>query len=833
MNMKKARVILLAVIIPAILLLTGCDSREGDGINYEITSINVSPNSLYADQEVTTSADVRVTVEDNQGFPAAGIPVSFKADLGIIQGKVYTDDFGVALTSFNDNGLVGMAHIDAYIEGNDTKQTMRDSVEILSNPHLQIVRIAATPGIIYLDNGITSSDIVVTVQDQDGFPATNEDVFFRADIGNIITHVTTDSSGIASTTFWDAGILGTCSIDAFVGVTDTTISVVIAPQPEVIELNLNVVSNEITINIVRTILASAANVIGVVPNGTSITFETELGYFQTSATDNTYLGNSVTTTTSNGSARAFLNAGTQAGTGLITAKIDSDGDGTMLTDEETMTFMAGRPTQMTLISRNAADSLQSTLPVNSTEDLYVWAYVRDSFGNPVRNDYVVIFESDLGTIMSPVPVTDGGIAVATYSAGVQAGVAQISAKVDSASASTAITIFSDDVNSIQFINQDQISIDVQGTGGVESAELAVNLFDMNGNMIDEPVRVWFKFLVRPEPNDWPDPVGSNINNQVYNTTDSTSTFSSNGMAVISVNSGEDSGIIKIRAWCRNLEGEQISASKPNIIVQSGPPDQCEFAIDGNDSGEGMGGGMWRVQIAALITDEWGNPVGNGTAAYFSLEPNPDYSSVEAAYAFVGNENANGDSLSGTAFSYIIYDGTYTNEIINVKVDVGDGITFEGELKLPLQNGEITMICTPIHCDWIEAGDVDDKETLCRVTVHDSQQNPISNQRIIFTTSLGEATDDGIHPVESDITDPIILQTFDWDGLNDDNDPHDGYTGWYEGELGLLYKTLIFHKYECAPPVPNPPGFSSVSINATIFGSNTIAIQNITLFRYID
>lgn len=830
MNLKKARVILLAVIIPAILLLTGCDSREGQGINYEITSMSVSPNSLYADKEITTSAQVRVTVEDNQGFAAVGIPVSFEADLGYIQGKVYTDDYGVALTSFNDNGLVGMAHISAFIEGNKDHQVMRDSVEVLSNPHLKIKRITATPGIIYLDNGITFSTIEVLVQDQDGFGATNEDVYFRASIGNIISRVTTDSSGIASTNFWDAGIVGTCNIDAFVGVTDTTITVVIAPQPEVIELNLDVVSNEITINTVRTIEASAINVIGAVPNGTSITFETQLGFFQTSASDNTYLGKSVTTTTSNGSARAFLNAGTQAGTSLVTAEIDRDGEGTMLSDEATMIFMAGRPTQMTLIPKNADEVPQSILPVNSPEDLYVWAYVRDSFGNPVRNDYVVLFTSDLGTIMSPVPVVEGGIAVATYSAGIQAGVAQITATVDSAAASTAITIISDDVNSIQFINQAQISIDVQGTGGVESAELAVNLFDMNGNMIDESVEVWFKFLVRPE-NNYPE--GSNINNEVYNLSDSTSTISSNGMAVISVNSGTESGIIKIQAWCRNLEGQKIAASKPNIIVQSGPPNQCEFAIGGYDSGDDMGGGMWQVQIAALITDEWGNPVGNGTAVYYSLDPNPDFASIVAANAYVGNENSNGDSLAGTAFSYLVYDGTYTNEMVNVMVDVGSEISFEGELKLPLQNGEINMVCTPLHLDWIIPLDETDREVICRVTVFDSQQNPISNQRIVFTSSLGEPTDDDIHPIESDITDPIILQSFDWDGLNDDNDIFDGFTGWYQGNLGQLEKTVIFHRYECPPPGMNPPGQTQASLYANIFGTGTSVQGTITLYRYTD
>ena len=200
---------------------------------------------------------------------------------------------------------------------------------------------------------------------------------------------------------------------------------------------------------------------------------------------------------------------------------------------------------------------------------------------------------------------------------------------------------------------------------------------------------------------------------------------------------------------------------------------------------------------------------------------------------MGNENSNGDTLAGTAFSYILYDGTFTNEMVDIKVDVGSDITFDGSLKLPLQIGEITMICTPAHLDWIEEGDVEDKLTLCRVTVHDGQQNAISNQRIVFTSSLGEPTDDDIHPVESDITDPVILQAFDWEDLNDDDDPDDGFTGWYEGDLGVLYKWVAFHKYECPPPIPTPPGQTTAAITANIFGTNTSVNQTITLFRYTD
>ncbi|MCF7920447.1 MAG: hypothetical protein K9N06_11105 [Candidatus Cloacimonetes bacterium] len=838
MKMKKAWIILFAIVIPALLLLSGCDSRTGNEVNYEITSINISPRLLYADNDSSTNSAITVTVEDSEGYPAVGVAVDFNTDLGYLQGKVFTSDTGVASTTYNDNGRVGIAHITASIN----ESNIVDSVEVKSNPHFTIDRVTISDTLIYADHGITSSSIEVLIKDQDGFAATGESVWFQADFGNIITHVSTDSSGIATTTFWDDGnYTGPVTISIFCGLAYTTRTITVANQPPVTELHLDVVSAEITINTVRTIEATALNVAGPVPNGTLITFQTVMGYFQTSQTDVTYLGKTVTISTSNGAARAFLNSGTQAGANTVTAVINVDNTGNTLEDSSVMSVLPGRPTQMSLIPRNEDGVPTTVTSVGSGENLYIWAYVRDNYGNPVTTDYVVSYTTTLGNILSPVSITEGGIAVSTFSAGINAGVAQITAEVDSAFATSAVTVMSDEVNSIQFVNQNQVSIDVQGTGGNESAELAVNLYDMNGNLIDYPVQVWFKFLERPEG---AYPEGSNINNVVYNTVDnqpntvdSTYTMSSNGAAVVSVNSGTQSGIIKIEAWCRTTTGIKKSSAKPNIVVQSGPPHECEFTIGGGDDGEDMGGGIWRVQVGAIITDQWGNPVGDGTAVYYSLPDNPDYASVESADAYVGNENANGDTLAGTAFTNIIYDGTYTNETITVNVDVGV-VDFDGDLVLPLQNGEITMICVPAHLDWTEDNaTVETLFTQCRIHVRDAQNNPINKQRIIFTCSLGFPTDEGengIHPIESDI-DPYYLQLYDFTEINEESptDDHDGYTGPYDGAMGRLYKDVGYFKYECLPPIPAPPGMSTGTITATIFGTSRSSNQTITLFRYFD
>ena len=144
MKMKKAWVIFLAIIIPALLLVPGCDSRNGNEIDYEITSINITPRLLYADNVNDTNSLITVTVEDNEGYPATGVAVDFTTDIGYLQGKVYTSDAGVAVNTYNDNGKVGIAHITAKIN----QSIITDSIDVQSSPHFEIAYVISYPCIV-------------------------------------------------------------------------------------------------------------------------------------------------------------------------------------------------------------------------------------------------------------------------------------------------------------------------------------------------------------------------------------------------------------------------------------------------------------------------------------------------------------------------------------------------------------------------------------------------------------------------------------------------------------------------------------------------------------
>ena len=100
-------------------------------------------------------------------------------------------------------------------------------------PDFQIVSMTASPDTIYADNNITYSTITVLVKDEDDFAITGETVTFRSNIGSIIKNVTTDSTGVAETEFWDSGDMGLATIEAFIYDISETVEVYVDSIPDV------------------------------------------------------------------------------------------------------------------------------------------------------------------------------------------------------------------------------------------------------------------------------------------------------------------------------------------------------------------------------------------------------------------------------------------------------------------------------------------------------------------------------------------------------------------------------------------------------------------------
>ncbi len=783
--MKHLKLLLLLIVVIGLFFANGCDKRVIKVPNYKITSLYYSPDYIYADQNSSTYATVTANVEDEDGYAAKDVEVKFTTTLGTITSSVMSDENGMAVAHLYDTGIAGTAVVTAEA-GKNSQKTVNIQIKPVATYHID--SIVADPDTIYSDNNLTYSEISVKVKDQSGFAVTDEPVQFKASIGRILNTVNTDSSGVAKTTFWDDGAQGVSTITAYVSNDSATVNVVIEPQPELKSLVLSVISNDFNIDDVTTIRAIAENTVGYVPDGTKVTFQTDLGYFTNANGD--YLGDNIEVETSNGKAQVDFNAGSHRGSAHVTATLDT------LETTKVLTIHPGAPMFMYLTP--STDQIEA----NSSESVIVTAQVQDKYHNPIEAGKLITFTTDLGTILPENANTDSlGTGYTTFSPGVQAGTATITAKADSAQATTIINVVSNDIAYIQFTNNEQINLQVQGTGGQESAELRVNLYDMNGNLSDQTKTVYFELLNPPS--------GTTINN--VGLIDSTESV--NGQAIVSVNSGTESGIVRIKAYTYNNSGEEISAIKSNIVVNSGPPTSVNFNIGGPNSGVNMGDGQWKVQVSALITDQFGNPVSNGTAVFFSLPDNPDYATIEAS-AYIGNYNTDGDSLAGTAFTYLIYAGAYTNSVVNVSLDVGGNVTFNGQLKLPIQNPWLDVVIVPAALYWNESNPNNpptNQDAEVRVILRDGQNNLINGQVLTFTTERG-----------------IFLDM----GSDNDNDVSTEVTGLPTFPAGKVNKTIRLRRWECQAPQGNgDPGQTSVNITVSILGLDVSATKQIILFRY--
>lgn len=684
-----------------------------------------------------------------------------------------------------------------------------------------ITKVAASPDTIYADNNVTFSKISVTVKDGEGFAATNQIVQFKTDLGRILTNVPTDSTGVAQSTFWSGGDIGRATIhaivrnyaggDSIVSADTTMIQVQIVSAPEISQIKLEGLPNEVLGPVQMTVMqtitfkARATNVLGNdVPNGTLITFSASLGSFMDSEAG--VIGDSIIVATVNGRATVTYNSGTNAGTGTITARVGNK------FKSRDVVVSPGRPANISLKSFVSVDGNMveaDTSFVGSPNPIFMKASLTDLYSNKVATKPVK-FTTNLGTFINTTQTvtlnTDlNGDALVRFTPGLSAGAATINALAngDTLSTSLIFNISSDDIHSIQFTQNDQITLAVANTGGNSSAILRVKLHDINGNLIDTPQNVYFK-IMNANP-----PAGANLNNQPA--ADSVLVVSSGGEAQISVNSGTVAGVLSVRASCTK-NGKYVYAAKPNIIIQAGPPATIVPFIGGFNSGVNMGGGLWRVIAGAVVKDIWGNPVSRDTAVRFFL-PNDTYNCQIVADAFVGNVSVNGDSLAGVAYTILTYSGTYTNEPLTIRVETIGGtasVFGQATVILPLNDPRFEMQAQPGLLNFQDAPPINTKEADIHALLTDSQGNFIHDAKIMLVSNHGQFIwTAGTANLPSD---PVWMITTDWSGL----------------AIGRIK----CYRVEVPPPDPTGiPGQIAVSITGRILGTAVFAETSVTLYRF--
>ena len=237
---------------------------------------------------------------------------------------------------------------------------------------------------------------------------------------------------------------------------------------------------------------------------------------------------------------------------------------------------------------------------------------------------------------------------------------------------------------IQITSASPPEIMVVGGGGSESTDICARVFDENGVLVQTPYIV--TFTLGPEL-----PEGANLNNSGI----VDSAYSANGEACVSLNSGVAPGPVRVTAVLM-YEGEEITATAIPVIIATGPPANIEAEYDPLNTTP-TGGGYYLTEAAAMVYDLWYNPVADSTYVYWTIDPIPPDTLIEAlveGVSYTGNPNLNGDSYSGLAFTTIIYSTDAIGEIgyVTALTFGGNGDTVS--VRINEEEGETTLIFVP-------------------------------------------------------------------------------------------------------------------------------------------
>ena len=242
----------------------------------------------------------------------------------------------------------------------------------------------------------------------------------------------------------------------------------------------------------------------------------------------------------------------------------------------------------------------------------VQAKVTDQDNNPYNNVRVNFSASpaSLGSFRDVYDMTDTSGTASSYFVSSDTGTVTLKAKLltgDSLTTTLRVTSpgsgSSGTIASIEF-NTLRPSIQVKGTGGIESAVLVANGYDSLGNKVGAGKQIIFRILNGPDG-------GENLENKGYGP-DTAYTMES-GQAVVTLNSGTISGTVELRA-----ESGTIFSNVTRVAINAGPPAYLSLGAKPlNIRG-------WDVvnatsDVLAMVDDIYGNPVQNSTAVYFGTE----------------------------------------------------------------------------------------------------------------------------------------------------------------------------------------------------------------------
>lgn len=283
---------------------------------------------------------------------------------------------------------------------------------------------------------------------------------------------------------------------------------------------------------------------------------------------------------------------------------------------------------------SSTDSLDIGFPERFTT---ISATVRDGEGELLRNA-TVQFSTTLGSFSATEGVSrttaetgrggsndaGNGVAAVRLYPGQSAGTATVTAYVNGVQATTTVVIAGTapeperPVPASISISASERAIFVAGVGQMESSAITVRLLTSTGGAAqDAPagvnnVRVSFT----TQPNGGELLLGTQASGQLVQNTKTLDVATTNGVATLTLNSGQLPGVIELKAEALDNTGASynpvIQTTASALSIASGPAHSIVFSYPVAASIQNMNNGTYRREGGLLVTDRYGNPVADGT-----------------------------------------------------------------------------------------------------------------------------------------------------------------------------------------------------------------------------
>ncbi len=432
---KYYKFLMLFVVIGSLFFLSGCGSGGGsltpdEKENPSLLVLTIDNNYQEVSPDGKTVVPITAKVYNGYGDPVSDVRVQISKDpdVGSFDSTVKTTHDGVAVFYYTvptydvaeDYNVSKVNFTAQVVEYSSVKGS--SSIFFKVNLARLIAVIPDNSTVLPADNSI-SVPITVYAYGSDGRPYKNELIFAKANpnIGYFSpTTATTSNDGIARFTYTlpskeDAEEVGTNKVDLIFTNSDGTVTgsnsivfnnivigngkpaaITLKAQPSTI-FSSGVSSGPKISSIVAKVVDSTGS---IVKSGYTVTFSL------ISAPNGTYI-TPLSVPVNNGYATTSLVAGSQSGTALIKAVVNYPG----VSASSTLVYITtGSPSKITIVEGGKVHAQDD----NGTRSINIYAFVKDSNGNPVADGTAVSFSvsDSCGGIIQPQSTTKDGIASA-------------------------------------------------------------------------------------------------------------------------------------------------------------------------------------------------------------------------------------------------------------------------------------------------------------------------------------------------------------------------------------------------------------------------------------